>query len=61
MFLLMGIRLYKITYKEVGRASTHENNVLCLGTVEVSSESIEVKETAGIHFIFPKQNIRSKG
>lgn len=60
MFLLMGIRLYKITYKEVGRTSIHENNVLCLGTVEVSSESIEVKETAGIHFIFPKQNIRSK-
>lgn len=53
MFLLMGIRLYKIKYKEVGRTSTYDENVLCLGTVEVSNESIEVKETAGIHFIFP--------
>jgi hypothetical protein len=60
MFLLMGIRLYKVTYKEVGRKSIYERNVLCLGSVEVSNESIEVKETAGIHFIFPKQNIRSK-
>ncbi|MFT5296832.1 MAG: hypothetical protein ACI9YH_002855 [Colwellia sp.] len=59
MFLLMGIRLYKIRYKEVGRTSIYENNVLCLGIVEVSNESIEVKETAGIHFIFPKQDIRS--
>jgi hypothetical protein len=56
----MGIRLYKVTYKEVGRKSIYEKNVLCLGSVEVSNESIEVKETAGIHFIFPKQNIRSK-
>lgn len=60
MFLLMGIRLYKIKYKEVGRTSTYEENVLCLGTVEASNESIEVKETAGIHFIFPKKIIRSK-
>jgi hypothetical protein len=60
MFLLMGIRLYKVTYKEVGRKSIYEKNVLCLGSVEVSNESIEVKETAGIHFIFPKQIIRSK-
>ena len=59
MFLLMGIRLYKVTYKEVGRKTIYEKNVLCLGSVEVSNESIEVKETAGIHFIFPKQNIRS--
>jgi len=50
--------LYKITYKEVGRALTYKNHVLCLGTVEASNESIEVKETAGIHFIFPKQNVR---
>lgn len=55
MFLLMGIRLYKIGYKEVGRSSTYENNVLCLGTVEVSNQTIEVKETAGIHFIFPQK------
>lgn len=60
MFLLMGIRLYKVTYKEVGRKSIYEKNVLCLGSVEVSNESIEVKETAGIHFIFPKNIIRSK-
>lgn len=60
MFLLMGIRLYKVTYKEVGRKSIYERNVLCLGSVEVSNESIEVKETAGIHFIFPKKIIRSK-
>lgn len=59
MFLLMGIRLYKVTYKEVGRTSIYENNVLCLGTVEVSNECIEVKETAGIYFIFPKLNKRS--
>lgn len=60
MFLLMGIRLYKIKYKEVGRTSIYDKNVLCLGSVEVSNESIEVKETAGIHFIFPKKIIRSK-
>lgn len=56
MFLLMGIRLYKIKYKEVGRASIYDKSVLCLGSVEVSNESIEVKETAGIHFIFPQKN-----
>lgn len=60
MFLLMGIRLYKVTYKEVGRTLIYEKNVLCLGSVEVSNESIEVKETAGIHFMFPQKNIRSK-
>jgi hypothetical protein len=56
MFLLMGVRLYEVKYKEVGRESIYINNVLCLGSVEASDESIEVKETAGIHFIFPKQN-----
>lgn len=59
MFLLMGVRLYKIKYKEVGRTSIYDRNVLCLGSVEVSNESVEVKETAGIHFIFP-QKLRSK-
>ena len=54
MFLLIGIRLYKVTYKEVGRSSINKKNVLCLGIVEVSNQVIEVKETAGIHFIFPK-------
>lgn len=55
LFLLMGIRLYEIKYKEVGRTSIYNKNVICLGSVEVSNESIEVKETAGIHFIFPKK------
>lgn len=61
MFLLMGIRLYKVKYKEVGRRLSFEKNVLCLGTIEVSNESLEVKETAGIHFVFPKKNIQNKG
>ena len=55
MFLLMGIRLYKVKFKEVGRDTLQTNNVLCLGVVEASSESIEIKETAGIHFIFPRK------
>lgn len=57
MFLLMGIRLYNIKYKEVGRTPIHNKNALCLGKVEVSNQSVEIKETTGIHFIFPCKEI----
>jgi len=55
MFLLMGIRLYSIGYKEIGRTPVHNQNVLCLGEVVVSNQGVEIKETAGIQFIFPQQ------
>ncbi len=57
MFLLMGIRLYRIKYKEVGRAPVHNKNALCLGKVEVSNQTVEIKETTGIHFVFPCKEI----
>jgi TctA family transporter len=57
MFLLMGIRLYNIKYKEVGRSPIHNENALCLGKVEVSNQTVEIKETTGIHFIFPCKEI----
>jgi hypothetical protein len=57
MFPLMGIRLYSVKYKEVGRAPIHNKNALCLGKVEVSNRSVEIKETTGIHFIFPCKEI----
>lgn len=53
MLLLMGVRLYKIKYSEVGRASVLSGNVLCLGEAEASKEIVLIKETAGIKFIFP--------
>lgn len=53
MFLLFGIRLYHIEYKEVGRESIHNKNALCLGSVEASDQTVAIKETTGIHFIFP--------
>lgn len=58
MFLLMGIRLFKIIYKEIGRTPEYEKNVLCLGLVKASENKIEIVETAGIHFIFP--NLKCK-
>lgn len=54
MFLLMGIRLYNIKYKEVGRDSTNQRIVLCWGKLESSDIKIELKETVGIHFVFPQ-------
>ncbi|WP_299974606.1 hypothetical protein [uncultured Pseudoteredinibacter sp.] len=55
MFLLMGVRLYDVEYKEVGRAAIGNGTVLCLGKVVESNEILQIKETAGIYFIFPKK------
>ncbi len=60
MFLLMGIRLYKVSYKEVGRDVENEKTALCLGEVLPSNEYVEIKETAGVHFLFPKISIAEK-
>lgn len=54
MFLLMGIRLYNIKYKEVGRENFSQKIVLCWGKLETSDIKIELKETVGIHFVFPQ-------
>lgn len=53
MLLLMNIRLYKIEYTEVGRDRSNQAFSLCLGEVEASDQNIEIKETAGITFIYP--------
>jgi hypothetical protein len=54
MFLLMGIRLYNIKYKEVGRENYSQKIVLCWGKLEKSDIKIELKETVGVHFVFPE-------
>lgn len=53
MFLLMNIRLYKIVYSEVGRSSSFSGNALCFGEASASDHIVEIKETAGIKFIYP--------
>lgn len=53
MLLLMNIRLYKIEYKEVGRDRSSRAFTLCLGELEESNQKIDIKETAGITFIYP--------
>jgi len=59
MFLLMGIRLYDVKYKEIGRSAAYDTCVLCLGKVEASDVPVEIKETAGIQFVFPREKFRS--
>ncbi len=56
MFLLMGIRLYDISYLEIGRNVEMHNTVLCLGLLTPSERNIFLKESAGIKFIFPDKN-----
>lgn len=53
MFLLMGVKLYRIEYEEVGRSALSRGNVLCLGEAAVSEEVVAIKETVGIKFIYP--------
>jgi len=56
MFLLLGIRLYDISYCEVGKTIESNKTVLCLGLLSASNENIFIKESAGIQFVFPKKN-----
>jgi hypothetical protein len=53
MLLLMNIRLYRIEYKEVGRERLSRAFTLCLGELEESNKKIDIKETAGITFVYP--------
>lgn len=53
MLLLMNVRLYKIKYKEAGRERFCSAFALCLGSVEASNVTVNIKETAGITFIYP--------
>ena len=55
MFLLLGIRLYHVVYRDVGTEHTHEKRMLCLGELRPSGERLYLKENTGIHFIFPDQ------
>lgn len=55
MLLLMNIRLYRIEYREIGQQHTCESFSLCLGEVIASEEELNIKETAGISFIYPKK------
>lgn len=61
MFLLLGIRLYHITYVEVGSIRQGEKAAVCLGDVSPSDERISMKETVGIVFIYPGKAARGKG
>ena len=56
MFLLLGVRLYDISYNEVGKNIESNKTVLCLGLLSISNENIFIKESAGIQFIFPNKN-----
>lgn len=53
MFLLMGIRLYEMTYREVGTTSDCTKTVLCLGELAPSDAIIYTKQSAGIEFVYP--------
>ena len=56
MFLLLGVRLYRVRYREVGTENTYEQRMLCWGELTPSSERLYLKENAGIYFIFPEKS-----
>jgi hypothetical protein len=58
MFLLMGIRLYKMTYHEVGSNSECMKTVLCLGELKSSDDIVYTKKSAGIEFVYPEKITR---
>lgn len=53
MFLLLNIRLYKITYTQVGQKVKIDCQALCLGTIEVSEQNVGLKKNSGINFLYP--------
>jgi len=55
MLLLMGLRLYEMTFTEVGNQSKRTKKVLCLGELKASTTIIYTKENAGIEFVYPKK------
>ncbi len=55
IFLLLGIRLYRVSYQEIGTPHKREGRVLCLGELVPSKERLYLQETAGIQFLYPDQ------
>ncbi|MBP2701765.1 hypothetical protein E5N05_15045 [Photobacterium sp. CAIM 1938] len=53
MFLLLNIRLYKITYTQVGQKVEIDCQALCLGTIEASEHKVGLKKNSGINFLYP--------
>lgn len=51
-FLLINIRLYSITYKEIGRAREKNGLAICFGAVSPSEETLHIKESSGINIIY---------
>lgn len=56
MFLLLGIRLYQISYIQVGTNPEKHKTVLCLGKLSPSDSLIYVKQSVGIEFIYPEKD-----
>lgn len=57
MFLLIGIRLYEITFLEVGNQNRQTKKVLCLGELKSSNTTIYIKTSSGIELVYPKKDI----
>lgn len=55
MFLLLGVRLYEITYSEIGRPDVFKQTVICLGEAKASQQNIRLIENSGINFIYPSK------
>ncbi|MGO0306712.1 hypothetical protein ACTL6P_08855 [Endozoicomonas acroporae] len=53
IFLLLGIRLYLVQYREIGTEHSYEKRMLCWGELTRSDERLFLKEVVGIHFIYP--------
>ncbi|VFB09264.1 Uncharacterised protein [Aeromonas salmonicida] len=53
MFLLLGVRLYEISYSEIGRPEVFKQTVICLGETKASKQNIRLIENSGINFIYP--------
>jgi hypothetical protein len=55
MFLLLGVRLYEISYSEMGRPDVFKQTVICLGEAKASKQNIRLIENSGINFIYPSK------
>jgi hypothetical protein len=55
MFLLLGVRLYEISYREIGRPDVFKQTVICLGEAKASTQNIRLIENSGINFIYPNK------
>lgn len=51
-FLLINIRLYNITYLEVGRLQERNCLAICFGKASASEEIVRIKESSGINIIY---------